>query len=237
MTTKPASTLGFAQAPIVTKEGNPSWNMLQWFVKIETKTNAALTTLGINPNAPIAGTGTTVGTVTSKTQNLTTNGLLPTGALTGSVSGTQVGFNLDEVPDGAARFAIGNGAGLKGVASVDAANLALINFADVAHLNKILDNVNDGVTYQRFTRVASGQLALPTGLINAGASTTATAATAGVLATDSIEFSFATSPAAGYASLTVIPYVTAGTVGFFIGNPSAGGITPSAQTVNYVVIR
>jgi len=231
--TQNAAPLDFAKAPIVDKTGNPSWNMLRWIQKIETKTNRALTTLGINPNASIVGTNKTIGGVTS---NLTTNGLLPTNALTGSVSGTQVGFNLDEVPDGTTRFAVTNLAGTKGVAQVDAADLAIINFAS-AHQNKTLDNVNDGTTYQRFTRVASGQLALPTVLIGAGTAATATAANAAVLATDAIEWAFATAPAAGYASLSVIAYVTAGNVNFQIGNPSAAGVTPAAQTVNYVVIR
>lgn len=235
MANKPTPTLRFTSSPVVDKSGIVSRDFLKWIQDTNTRVKGALGFLGLNPNAVIVGTGKTVGGATA---NLTASGLLPTASLTGSIPSSQVtGFTLENVPDGIDRFAVKNGAGLKGVASVDAANLALINFADVAHLNKILDNVNDGVTYQRFTRVASGQLALPTGLINAGASTTATAAAAGVLATDAIEFSFATSPAAGYASLTVIPYVTAGTVGFFIGNPSAGGITPSAQTVNYAVIR
>jgi len=237
MTTKPASTLGFAQAPIADKNGLPSWNMLQWFVKIETRANVSLTTLGLNPNAPIGGSTNTLGAVNNKTQNLTPNGLLPTASLTGTVSSTQVGFTLDSVPDGSTRFAVVNKAGLNGVALVDAANLALINFADTAHQNKILDNINDGVTYQRFTRVAAGQMTLPTGLIAPGASNTTTIAIPGVLATDSIEWAFSGSPAVGYNSLSIIPYVTAGNVNFNIGNPSAGGITPGAQSINYVVIR
>jgi hypothetical protein len=229
MTQNNTSPLGFTQAPIVSKEGNPSWNMLQWFIKIETKTNKALTTLGLNPNAPIAGTSTTVGMINSKTQNLTTNGLLPTASLTGTIPSTQVtGFTLQNIPDGTTRFA---------VAMVDAAKLALINFADTTHLNKILDNINDGVTYQRFTRVASGQLALATGAIASGAAAASTATVAGVLATDSIQWSFAGLPDITYASLSVIPYVTAGLIGFSVGNPSAGSITPAPATVNYLVIR
>ena len=218
--------MAFASVPIVDKNGSASWNMLQWFIKIETKTNKALTTLGINPNAPIAGTGKTVGGATA---NLTPNGLLPSSSVTGMIPSSQVtGFTLQTVPDGTTRFA---------VTQIDAAGLALINFADVAHQNKILDNINDGVTYQRFTRVGSGQLALPTGLIAAGAAGTATVVVAGVLATDAIEWAFATAPAAGYASLSIIPYVTPGNVNFEIGNPSAAGVTPGAQMINYVVIR
>ena len=231
--------MAFASVPIVDKNGSASWNMLQWFIKIETKTNKALTTLGINPNAPIAGTGKTIGGVT---QNLTINGLFPTTSLMGTVAPPQVGFTLDAVPDGVIRYAVDNGPGLFGVALVDAANLALINFADVAHQNKILDNINDGTTYQRFTRVASGQTALGTGLIASGAAATATSIATGTLTTDSIQWSFASAPAFGYAasatgSLYVLAYVTAGNVNFYVGNSTVAGITPAAQTINWVVIR
>ena len=223
--------MAFASVPIVDKNGSASWNMLQWFIKIETKTNKALTTLGINPNAPIAGTGKTVGGVTA---NLTPNGLLPSSSVTGMIPSSQVtGFTLQTVPDGTTRFA---------VTQIDAAGLALINFADVAHQNKILDNINDGTTYQRFTRVASGQTALGTGLIASGAAATATSIATGTLTTDSIQWSFASAPAFGYAasatgSLYVLAYVTAGNVNFYVGNSTSAGITPAAQTINWVVIR
>lgn len=231
------SPLTFLQGPLQDKKtGLPTWNFQQWVQKIENMASASLTVLGLNPNSPIAGSSNTLGTINGKTQNLTPNGLLPSSSLSGPVGPTQVGFTLDSVPDGVTRFAVVNGAKLSGVALTDAANLALINFAS-AHLNKILDNINDGVTYQRFTRVGSGQLALPTGLIAAGGAAFSTVAVAGVLATDAIEWAFSGAPAAGYASLSIIPYVTAGNVNFQIGNPSGGGITPGAQTVNYVVIR
>ena len=53
------------------------------------------------------------------------------------------GKHLDNIPDGASRFSVVNGAGMKGVASVDGSNLALVNFAS-PHTNKNLDNISDG---------------------------------------------------------------------------------------------
>jgi hypothetical protein len=234
---KPTPISGLLQNPIVDKNGAPTIFMNRWLQKIETMASTSLTVLGINPNAPIAGTTSTPAALNSKTQNLSAEGTLPTSSLVGSVNGTQVGFTLDSVPDGTTRFAIVNAGSLNGVALVDAANLALINFADATHQNKILDNINDGNIYQRFTRVASGQVALPTGSIASGSSATATATAVGVLATDAVEWAFASAPATGYASLSIIAYVTPGNVNFQIGNPSGGGITPGAQTLNYVVIR
>ena len=238
MTTKPASTLGFAQAPIVDNKGNPSWNMLQWLIKINTKVDTSLTTLGINPNSPIVGTGKTVG---GATQNLTSNGMLPTSSLTGSVGGSQVGFNLDQVPDGAARFAVTNLAGTKGVAQVDAADLAIINLAS-AHQNKILDNVNDGVTYQRFARVASGQAVISTGLISGGGDSITSVVAAGVLTTDTVLWSPNGPPTNGYApntngSLFIWVYPIANGVDFYVGNPTSGNLTPGTLTINWQVIR
>jgi hypothetical protein len=233
---KPISSLSFAKVPIVDQKGNPSWNMLQWFSKIETKTNIALTDLGINPNAPIGNSNTTIGAIGGKTQNLTINGYLPATNIAGPIGPTQVGFTLDNVTDGTTRYAIINGGGLSGVALVDTSDLAIINFTS-AHQNKILDNINDGVTYQRFTRVGSGQLSFPVALIASGVAATVGVAVPGVLNTDSIQWSFIGNPASGYASLSVISYVTPGNVNFQIGNPSAGSITPGAQMVNYMVIR
>src|SRR5208283_1538742 len=233
MTAKPPSTLGFAQAPIVDNKGNPSWNMLQWLIKINTKVDTSLTTLGINPNAPIGGSTNTLGAINNKTQNLTPNGLLPSTSLSGPVGPTQVGFNLDQVPNGTTRFA---------VAQVDAANLPIINFADAAHQNKILDNVNDGVTYQRFTRVASGQAVISTGLISGGGDSITSVVAAGVLTTDTVLWSPNGPPTNGYApntngSLFIWVYPIAGGVDFYVGNPTSGNLTPGTLTINYQVIR
>ena len=239
MANKNVSTLGFIRVPIVDNKGTASRDTVKWMQKIETKTNAALTVLGIDPEAPISGTGKTIG---GTTQNLGEDGMLPTDALTGTVSPGQVGFTLDEVPDGTARFAVINGAGLKAVATVDAENLAIINFADAAHENKILDNIADGVTYQRFSRIASGQTSLSTGSISGGAALVSTDTFAAVLSTDTIVWNLASAPAAGYAaatagSLYIMAYVTTGNVNFYVGNPTGSPIVAAAQKVNWQVIR
>lgn len=230
MANKNVSTLGFIRTAIVDNKGIASRDTVKWLQKIETKTNAALTVLGIDPEAPISGTNKTIG---GTTQNLSENGTLPTGALEGTVAPGQVGFTLDEVPDGITRFAVGQ---------VDTAHLAIINFADAQHQNKTLDSINDGVTYQRFTRVASGATTLATGAIGSGASAVSTAGAAGVLATDTVIWSFSGGPVSGYAasatgSLIVFAYVLSGSVNFYVANSFLAPITPGAQVVNWLVIR
>lgn len=229
------STLGIIRAPLIDKSGLPVRAFSNWLQKIETKTNAALSLLGINPETPIVGTSKTIGGVT---QNLAADGTLPTGALTGSVGEQQVGFTLDAVPDGATRFAVKNGAGLEGVAQVDAAKLAIIDFLS-AHLNKILDNIGDGVTYQRFSRIASGQTALGTSLIAGGGNNVVTVSAPGALATDTPAWGFSGAPAAAYlnGSIIVLVYLTAGNINFAQVNPTAGNVTPAAQSVNWQIVR
>ena len=144
MAQQPASTLGFIREGLVDEKGQPKRGFLKYLQQVTTAVSY-LTPLGIKPTAPIVGASKTIGGATS---NLSATGTLPSASLTGSITGPQVGFTLDEVPDGTKRFAVVNAGSLNGVALVDSANLALINFADTAHQNKILDNVNDGVTYQ-----------------------------------------------------------------------------------------
>jgi hypothetical protein len=236
---KPSSLSWLTQVPITDTKGKPTRALQNWIQQADTKLNASLTLLGVNPEAQIEGTENTVGAVATKTQNLTETGTLPTTALTGSVGAAQVGFTLDSVPDGAKRFAVENGAGLNGVAQVDSANLPIINFADAAHKNKILDNIGDGVTYQRFSRVASGQTALGTSLIAGGGHNAVTVSAPNVLATDQIVWSFSGAPPAAYLAgqINVIVYVTAANVNFVQVNPTAGNITPGAVSINWEVIR
>jgi hypothetical protein len=87
--------------------------------------------------------------------------------------------------------------------------------------------------------VASGTAALGTGLIAATSSaTTVTVAATGVVATDSIEWAFNAAPGTGYTSgLFVQVYVTSGNVNFVVTNPTAGGLTPAAATLNWRVVR
>jgi hypothetical protein len=64
---------------------------------------------------------------------------------------------LANISDATGRYAVTNAGSLNGVASVDSANLALINFAS-AHTNKTQDYLPDGTTYQRVkaTELSSG---------------------------------------------------------------------------------
>lgn len=91
--------------------------------------------------------------------------------------------------------------------------------------------------------IASGTTALGVGAIAAtncagGATTAAT----GVLATDAISWSPNLGAVGGYTSATgsglvVYAVPTANNVNFFVCNPTAGSITPSAATVNWRVVR
>jgi len=61
-----------------------------------------------------------------------------------------IGYHtLQHWPDGGGRYAVINGGGMNAVAAVDAANRALIDFAQGGHLNKILDNIGDSSNYNK----------------------------------------------------------------------------------------
>jgi hypothetical protein len=86
--------------------------------------------------------------------------------------------------------------------------------------------------------VASGTATMTTALIGAGAcGSTVTATATGVLTTDAIIFSFNNSVAVNPAELVVSSWLTVGNVNFQYCNPSAGGITPTAATLNWRVVR
>jgi hypothetical protein len=87
--------------------------------------------------------------------------------------------------------------------------------------------------------IASGTATLGTSLISAGTSATAvTVAATGALTTDSIAWSFNAAPGTGYtAGLYVLAYPTANNVNFVVVNPTAGGLTPAAATLNWRVVR
>jgi hypothetical protein len=87
--------------------------------------------------------------------------------------------------------------------------------------------------------IASGTATLGTTLIGATSSATAvTVAATGVATTDSIEWAFNAAPGSGYTSgLFVQVYVTSGNVNFVVTNPTAGGLTPAAATLNWRVLR
>ena len=87
--------------------------------------------------------------------------------------------------------------------------------------------------------IANGTAAMTTALIAGGAcGTTVTVVGAGILTTDTIDTAFnAVVTAANAGLLTLNKWVTAGNVNFNYCNPTAGNITPTAETVNWSVRR
>jgi hypothetical protein len=87
--------------------------------------------------------------------------------------------------------------------------------------------------------IARGTVAMPTGSISPSAcSTVVTIAVAGVLTTDTINWTYnapVTSPNPG--ELEVNAWPTVGNVNFNYCDPASGGVTPVATTLNWKVIR
>lgn len=73
-----------------------------------------------------------------------------------NTAGGHVAKHLGNVPDDLTsnRYAISNGAGLKGVSSVDPNKLALIDFTQPGHTGKVIDNLGDGA----YARILASQL-------------------------------------------------------------------------------
>jgi hypothetical protein len=95
-----------------------------------------------------------------------------------------------------------------------------------------------GVNAPLTAAIASGTATMTTALIAAGAcGTTVTVSASGVLATDPIVHSYnaAVGPNPGVLTLNVWP--TANNVNFAYCNPTAAGVTPTAATVNWRVVR
>jgi hypothetical protein len=139
---------------------------------------------------------------------------------------------------------------LKGVISGDD-NPTFYNIADPTKLLKPdLSSLETSTTKIITMTIASGALALATSAISSQTCQTITtnsvnsAAAAGVLTTDIIEFTPNGSIKAitGYAplttgGLTIAAYPTAGYVNFDVCNWSASAITPGAVTINWRVVR
>jgi hypothetical protein len=94
-------------------------------------------------------------------------------------------------------------------------------------------------------RIASGQSVLATSAISSGTCATVVSTTAtGVLATDSVNWSFSADPTSttGYipstsGMLTIISYPTANAVNWKVCNNTSSSITPGAVTLNWQVTR
>lgn len=87
--------------------------------------------------------------------------------------------------------------------------------------------------------IASGTAALTANAALAAVTSQAaiTVAGTGILATDCIEWSYASAPGAGDSLCHVSPYVTAGNVNFVRTNPTAAAQNVSAIVINWRVIR
>ena|SRR5690348_14627041 len=86
--------------------------------------------------------------------------------------------------------------------------------------------------------IASGTASMTTALIAAGAAgATVTVPAPGVLATDTVNFSFSASPGVNPGVLQVNAWPTADNVNFAFVNPTAAGVTPAASTLNWRILR
>jgi hypothetical protein len=93
-----------------------------------------------------------------------------------------------------------------------------------------------GVTVPKV--VASGTSTLGNSAVGSGAcATVVTTAATGVLTTDRIEWSYASTPAAADGLLTLSSYVTSGNVNWKLCNPTASSQAPSGLVVNWEALR
>lgn len=95
---------------------------------------------------------------------------------------------------------------------------------------------NAGLTVT--STVASGTAAMTTALIAGGAiGTTVSVVATGALATDTIVFCFNAAVTANPGVLIINAWPTSGHVNFQYANPTAAGVTPTAATLNWKVVR
>ena len=95
-----------------------------------------------------------------------------------------------------------------------------------------------GVNAPLTATIASGTAAMTTALIGAGAcGTTVTVSASGVLTTDTITHSFAAAVGANPGLLILNIWPTANNVNFEYCNPTTAGVTPTAATLNWRVVR
>lgn len=159
----------------------------------------------------------------------------------GSCSGATPGKDVLCIGDSATHQALESDNGgtfyplLKGSGSFTATHSL-----SVTSTNPLLVQDSGGVGTQT---IASGTAALGTSLIAASACATPVTVTAtGVATTDNIIADFNADPTSttGYipgAMLTIVKYSTSGNVNFKVCNNSGSGITPSAVTLNWRVVR
>jgi hypothetical protein len=95
---------------------------------------------------------------------------------------------------------------------------------------------NAGLTVS--STISSGTAAMTTALIAGGAiGTTVSVVASGALATDTIVFCFNAAVTANPGVLVINAWPTSGHVNFQYANPTAAGVTPTAATLNWKVVR
>jgi len=120
---------------------------------------------------------------------------------------------------------------------------ACLSFRNNANNNDIplAKNVSDQLTFGGTVltgTIASGTATMTTALIAAGAcGTTVTVSAANVLTTDSISWSYNAAVGANPGVLIVNEWPTANNVNFAYCNGTAAGVTPTAATLNFRVVR
>jgi hypothetical protein len=154
----------------------------------------------------------------------------------------QMGFNSD--PTGIAGYSP-TASGMLTIAAYPSADA--VNF-------KVCNNTSSAITpglmtlnwvVQAATTAASGTAMLDTSAIASGTcGPTVSVASAGIAATDTIEWGFQVDPTSltGYSPsaggmLAIIPYPTGGNVNFKVCNNTASSITPGAAFLNWRVPR
>lgn len=99
-------------------------------------------------------------------------------------------------------------------------------------------NYNNGGYFPQTQTIGRGSVAMTTALIGSGAcGTTVTATATGAATTDRIAWSWAGAIGANPGVLILQTWPTSGNVNFEYCNPTAAGITPSAATLNWEVVR
>jgi len=120
---------------------------------------------------------------------------------------------------------------------------ACLSFRNNANKNDIplAKNSSDQLTFGGVVMaqtIASGTATMTTALIGAGScGATITVSAANVVTTDAIAFSFNAAIGANPGALTVHSWPTANNVNFEYCNGTAAGVTPTAATLNWRVVR
>jgi hypothetical protein len=160
--------------------------------------------------------------------------LCETGVGCGAIAVQDQGTN-DVFSDGKARGASNTNGGTHSLCFLATGGTGCLNYGGgPGGFSMTLPALNGPLT----GTVASGTATMTTALIGAGAcGTTVTVSASGVLTTDTITHSYAAAVGANPGVLTLNVWPTANNVNFAYCNPTAAGLTPTAATLNWRVLR